>query len=203
MWEKLKARLKAQGLTEEQIQAIADGMKEDSIHLSAEENIDVRYSKLKEDKAAVDEQLKTANGTIKNLEKNNADNEALQTEITGYKDTIKKLQDEAVSNTKLYNLKEALRAEKVIDADYLIFKQGGVDKFNFDGDNKPIGIKEALQPYRDNQSMAHLFAQEETIDIKGATKVPGQVTNPTVKDTSKMTYSELCAYMSANPDAQF
>ena len=37
-------------LTEEQISAITSGMQENGIFLSAEENIDLRYSKLKKEK---------------------------------------------------------------------------------------------------------------------------------------------------------
>ena len=45
----LKEILASQSLSEEQITAIETAMKENKIYTSAEENIDIRYNKLKED----------------------------------------------------------------------------------------------------------------------------------------------------------
>lgn len=205
MWEKLKARLKAQGLTEEQIQAIVDGMKEDSIHLSAEENIDVRYGKLKAEKDGVDNELKTANATIKDLKKNNADVEELQTTIKTYETTVATMKSEHQAElTKLS--REAIN--KVLFTNYKAKNEtavkallGEVDA-KTDDDYKAI-VESKLKELSTAETTAFMFdSGEQKLDIKGATQVPGQVTNPTAKDTSKMTYSELCAYMATNPDVQ-
>lgn len=205
MWEKLKARLKAQGLTEEQIQAIADGMKEDSIHLSAEENIDVRYNKLKAEKEGVDNELKIANTTIKDLKKNNADVEELQNTIRTYETNISTMKAEHQAElTKLSrqaidkDLMIAYKAKNEVAVKALV----GEIEAKTDDDYKAI-LESKLKELSASEGTSFMFdSAEQKLDIKGATQVPGQVTNPTVKDTSKMTYSELCAYMEANPDVQ-
>lgn len=43
----LQELLKAQNLTDEQVKGILDAMKENKIYTASEENLDVRYGKLK------------------------------------------------------------------------------------------------------------------------------------------------------------
>lgn len=105
----------------------------------------------------INEQLKTANNTIKDLKKDNAENEALQNTIKQHEQTIQKLQDDAANTTKTYTLKEQLSKSGVLDPDYLIYKQGGLDKFNFDKEGKPIGIDDVLKPLKEDKTLAHLF----------------------------------------------
>lgn len=45
----LEELLKKQGLSDEQIKAITAGMKENKIYTASEENLDIRYGKLKTD----------------------------------------------------------------------------------------------------------------------------------------------------------
>lgn len=149
--------LKNQGLTDEQITAITKGMGDNKIYTTSLENADERYTKLKGQKEDVDKQLETANNTINDLKKNNGDNEVLQQTIKDHEKTINQLKDDAVNTIKSYGLKEQLSKAGVIDPDYLIYKQGGIDKFNFDKENKPIGVEDIVKPYKEDKSMAHLF----------------------------------------------
>lgn len=151
----------------------------------------------KEQFNAKNEELKTANATIETLKKNNADNDALQKQIDDYKGQISKLQADQVTQTKAYALKEALEKEGVLDADYLIYKAGGVDKFTFDKDNKPIGVKDALKPFKDDKTMAHLFKVEGGgyEPVHGGT---GGVKNPFAKDTFNLT--EQGELLKSNPE---
>lgn len=105
----------------------------------------------------INEQLKTANNTIKDLKKDNAENETLQNTIKQHEQTIQKLQDDAANTAKTYTLKEQLSKSGVLDPDYLIYKQGGLDKFNFDKEGKPIGIDDVLKPLKEDKTLAHLF----------------------------------------------
>lgn len=45
----LQELLKAQNLTDEQVKGILDAMKQNKIYTASEENLDVRYGKLKTD----------------------------------------------------------------------------------------------------------------------------------------------------------
>lgn len=98
----LKEILKEQGLTDDQITKVTEEMGKAKIYTTSLENADERYSKLKSKKEDLDEQVKTANNTIKDLKKNNADNEELQATIRQHEDTIKTLKID--SDTKIKNL---------------------------------------------------------------------------------------------------
>lgn len=102
-------------------------------------------------------ELKTANDMIAELKKSNGDNAELQKKISEYETEIGNLKAEAVNTEKSYALKEALSKAGVLDPDYLIYKAGGLDKFHFDKDNKPVGVEDAVKPYREDKMMTHLF----------------------------------------------
>lgn len=131
------------------------------------------------------EELKKANDTIDDLKKEGIDNQKLQDKINDYEIETKKLKKAAEDTTKTYALKEKLTKAGVIDADYLIYKHGGLEKFNFDKENQPVGVEDVLKPYREDKSMAHLFKQEG-----GYTPAAGgnpSASNPFSKETFNMT----------------
>ena len=92
---RFKEFLKSLGYTDEQITAVVNGMKEQKIYLSNEENIDERYTKLKGKYETQKTELKTANDTITELKKNNPDVEGLQTKIKEYEKTIETMGKDA------------------------------------------------------------------------------------------------------------
>ena len=116
--------LKELGYTDEQIKAIVDGMKNKKLFTSSEENIDLRYSKLKDDFKSKEDELTNANELIKQLQDSNKGNKDLQTKVTEYETKIAEMQKEQhqkdVDNAlKLELLKNKAKAD---DIDYLIFK---------------------------------------------------------------------------------
>lgn len=134
-------------------------------------------------------QIKTLNATIGDLKKNNADNESLQTTITDLQAKLKEQQTANEQITKSYALKDQLSKQGVLDPDYLIYKAGGLDKFTFDKQGKPVGVEEAVKPYKEDQAMAHLFKRDEN-------KPPyhpnggsggGAAANPFAKETFNLT----------------
>lgn len=130
------------------------------------------------------EQLKTANATIETLKKDNKDNEALQQEITGYKEKVSSLEKAAEDTGKTYALKEKLRDSGVMDPDYIIYKQGGLEKFTFDKDGAPVGLDDVLKPLK--ESSPHLFkSQPAGYSPAGGGQPP--VKNPWAKDTFNLT----------------
>lgn len=93
--DRFKEFLKSLGYTDEQITAVVNGMKEQKIYLSNEENIDERYTKLKGKYDTQKTELKTAQDTITELKKNNPDMEGLQTKIKEYEKTIETMEKDA------------------------------------------------------------------------------------------------------------
>lgn len=145
-------------------------------------------------------ELKTANDTITNLKKENGDNEKLQKKIGEYETEIGNLKKSAENTAKSYALKEQLSKEGVLDPDYLIYKAGGIEKFNFDKENKPVGVSDVVKTYKEDTTMAHLFKQEaRKPPYNPANGGEGVKTNPFAKETFNLTkQGEL---LKENPDA--
>ena len=131
-------------------------------------------------------ELSTASETIKDLKKNNADNAELQQKVNDYEAETARLKTEADNTRKEYALKDKLKEAGVTDADYIIYKQGGLDKFTFDKDGKVIGLDDVLKPMR--ESSPHLFKNAGGAggyDPAGGGKPP--VNNPFAKETYNLT----------------
>ena len=143
-----KEDLVAKGLSEEQAQAVMDAWNETMKGFVPKERFDEVNGKLKE-----------ANTTIDSLKKGNADNEELQKQVKEYKEKVTSLEAAAANTRKEYALKEKLTAAGVLDADYIIYKQGGLEKFVFDKDGSPVGIDDTLKPLK--ESSPHLFKAEQ------------------------------------------
>lgn len=97
-----------------------------------------------------------------------------------------RLKTEADNTRKEYALKDKLKEAGVTDADYIIYKQGGLDKFTFDKDGKVIGLDDVLKPMR--ESSPHLFKNAGGTggyDPAGGGKPP--VNNPFAKETYNLT----------------
>ena len=116
--------LAAQSLTEEQITAIEAAMKENKIYTSAEENIDIRYNKLKEDKQAQDNELQKAQELIKQLQDSAKGNEEIQAKIKEYEAQIERLQADAAKAKLDYAIKTGLLERNINpdSMDFLLFK---------------------------------------------------------------------------------
>ena len=131
-------------------------------------------------------ELSTASETIKDLKKNNADNAELQQKVKDYEAETARLKTEADNTRKEYALQDQLKEAGVTDADYIIYKQGGLDKFTFDKDGKVIGLDDVLKPMR--ESSPHLFKNAGGAggyDPAGGGKPP--VNNPFAKETYNLT----------------
>lgn len=134
------------------------------------------------------EELKTANETITELKEKNGGNEELQNKIGEYEKEIKNLKKSAEDTSKTYALREQLSKQGVLDPDYLIYKAGGIEKFTFDKEGKPVGVEEAVKPYKEDTAMAHLFKQEpKKPPYNPQNGGAGGTTNPFAKDTFNLT----------------
>lgn len=176
---------------------IKDGKLDVDAVMNAAQKEFPKHAVSKADFNAKVKELETANGTIAELKKANGDNEDLQRKIGEYETEIENLKKSAEDAAKTYALKEQLSKQGVLDPDYLIYKAGGIDKFNFDKDGKPIGVEEAVKPYKEEATMVHLFKEQRkpTYDPKnGGT---GGISNPFAKDTFNLT--EQGRLMKENP----
>ena len=139
----LKEILASQSLSEEQITAIETAMKENKIYTSAEENIDIRYNKLKEEKQAQDNEFQKAQELIKQLQDSAKGNEEIQNKIKEYEAQIEQLKTDAAKAKLDYAIKAGLLERNVNpdSIDYLLFKINQENKeLKFDENDKLQGI---------------------------------------------------------------
>lgn len=139
----LEELLKAQGLSDEQIKAITASMKENKIYTASEENLDIRYGKLKTDYDTLNTQHGESTKLIEQLKKDAKNDEALQGKITAYETQVADLQKE-LDETRLESaIKVALMNAKTDDVGYMAFKlkEGGTLELDEDGNIKGIDEK--------------------------------------------------------------
>lgn len=98
------------------------------------------------------------------------DVKAVKRDIQTAIENLKKDSAQQVLNTKKeYNLKAKLKENGVIDEDCLIYKHGGIDKFNFDEEGNVVGIEDILKPY--HSSASYLFKPENEVQLRNAHSV--------------------------------
>ena len=130
--------LKANGVNDEAISAIAAAMKENKMYTASEENLDIRYGKLKTQHDGVNQQLTAANALIEELKNSNKGNEGLQQKVTAYEQQVAQLQKE-LEETKIdAEARVGLLAARAMDVDYLLYKL----KEKARADEKPIALDE-------------------------------------------------------------
>ena len=114
--------LKAKGIDDEAIKGILEEMKANKIFTASEENLDVRYGKLKTDHDSVIKERDEGKALIAELQKSNKGNEALQKQVADYEAKMAQIQAE-LEQTKLdAAIKVELLSSKALDVDYLTFK---------------------------------------------------------------------------------
>ncbi|MEG1246952.1 phage scaffolding protein [Gordonibacter sp.] len=140
--------LKSKGLTEEQIADIVGGMKENKLYLSAEENIDERYGKLKGQHDEASGKLTAAEELIKQLQPQAKGNEELQGKIADYEQQVKDAEERAAKAERDASVKVALLANGALpeDVDYLMYRiEQGDAEVKVDEGGKLSGMDEAVK----------------------------------------------------------
>lgn len=140
----LQEILKSQGLNDEQIDKVVGEMKQNKIFTTNLENADIRYNDLKSKLDTKIAEHTEASNLIETLKKNNANNEALQGQVSEYESKIETLQSE-LEQTKVNSaLKIALLEANVTDVDYLTFKVKEKGKVEIGEDGRIKGIDDTI-----------------------------------------------------------
>ena len=137
--------LKQNGLTDEQIVKIATEMKSNKIYLASEENLDVRYNKLKLESESNAQELAKSQALIAELQKGSKGNEELQLKIKEYEKENEKLRKSFEVQKVESALERALLEANVNDIDYVKFKlkEKGTE-FKLDDNGQLVNFKDAL-----------------------------------------------------------
>lgn len=191
---------KAQGIEENAVNAILAAMKENKIYTTNEENLDVRYGKLKTDFDGKTRELAEANSLIAELKKSNKGNEDMQGKITAYETQVGELQKE-LQQTKLdAAIKVALLSEKVMDVDYMTFKLKEKGELQLDEndhvkdwENKIAALKTQFPNQFENSGSKRVEEHklDRTDEHSGYTK----------SDILKKSYAERMKIYEENPEA--
>lgn len=183
------------GLTKEQIDNV---MAENGKDIEAEKEKAATTTAELED---VKNQLKEANSTITDLKKNNVDNEALQTKVKEYEDTIKS--QKADYEAKVRNLTLDSAIEKALNNanakhEDLLSSKIDREKLVIGNDGKVTGLDEQIKGLKDNYK--DLF-EEKITGIPPANPEGGSRGNNTyealVANADKMTAEEVAAQFMA------
>ena len=194
--------LKARGLDDTAITAVLDDMKANKLFLTAEENMDIRYGKLKTQHDGLNQQLTEANALIETLKKSTKGQEDAQQKITAYEQQVQALQAELEKTKILSEAKVELLAAGALDVDYLLFKlqekgELALDEHGKlkDWDDKLAGLKTQL-PTQFESKAGKKNIMENTLpkNEEGGTAV-------TREAFSKMGYQDRLKLYKENPEA--
>lgn len=138
--------LKAKGVSDELIAAIQEDMKANSIYTASEENLDVRYGKLKGQYKDLEGKLTTMTTDYETLKKSSGDNAELLKQagekdatIAALEKQLKQTKIEAKAHTKL--LAAGFKPE---DLEYLTFKLNANGEMELDDKEEIKGIDEKI-----------------------------------------------------------
>ena len=193
--------LKAKGIDDSIIKSVQEEMKANKIFTASEENLDVRYGKLKTDHEGVTKQLGEANTLIEELKRSNKGNEGLQQKITDYEGQVAKLQAENEQIKLESAIKIELLSSKALDVDYLTFKLKEKGELALDESGKIKGWDDKLAALKTQfptqfEGESSKKYQEHKLPDQGG----GEDT--VTKDTfAKMGYQDRLKLFNTNPEA--
>jgi hypothetical protein len=113
--------LKARGLDETAITGVLEDLKANKLFFSSEENMDIRYGKLKTQHDGLNQQLTEANALIDTLKKSTKGQEEAQQKITAYEQQVQQLQAELAKTKMLSDAKFKLSEAGGKDIEYLLY----------------------------------------------------------------------------------
>jgi hypothetical protein len=198
---KLAELLKAKGIDDAVITEVMDEMKANKIFTASEENLDIRYGKLKTDHDGKLAELAEAQNLIAELKKSNKGNEGLQQRITDYEGQVAKLQAE-LEQTKLdAAIKVELLSSKALDVDYMTFKLKEKGELALDENGKIKGWDDKIAALKTQFPTQFEGAGKKNI-LENKLNVDDNNSDSVTKEAfAKMGYQDRLKLYNENPDA--
>lgn len=199
----LQEILKAKGLTDEQIKEVVSEMKQNKIFTASEENLDVRYGKLKTDHDALVTKDTESQKLIAELQKATKGQETVQGKIAEYEATIAK-QNEELAKTKVESaVKIALlgAGAKATDIDYLIFKMSSDAewKAELDDNGNVKGIDDKIKGMKTQFPSQFEAGSQKKIEEHRLPDDNNEV-KVTKEEFAKMGYQQRMKLFNENPE---
>lgn len=199
----LQEILKSQGLSDEQIETIAGEMKQNKIYTAGEENLDIRYSKLKADHDNLTAQHKESTTLIEQLKAGTKGSEALQGKITSYEAQIAQLNEQLKQTQLDAAIKVALLEAKANDIDYMTFKLKEKGEIELDEQGHIKGIDDKLAGLKTQfpAQFESANSQREVQPQKLPNGDPNNGQGMTKNEFLRKPYAERVAFATENPEA--
>lgn len=194
----LKEIMLANGIDNAVIDKIASEMKANKIYTASEENLDIRYGKLKNEHTALTQQATDLQSQIAQFEQ-------LKAQLTSQaEEANKKIAEMQSENAKIktdYALERALIEAKVQDVDYMKFKikEKHPDGFKLDENGKIESINTVIDDLK--VQFPNQFAKtEKKIEEKKLEKSDNDNGGISSEQFSKMNYHERAKLFKENPE---
>ena len=194
----LKEIMLANGIDNAVIDKIASEMKANKIYTASEENLDIRYGKLKNEYTALTQQATDLQSQIAQFEQ-------LKVQLTSQtEEANKKIAEMQSENAKIkadYALERALMEAKVQDVDYMKFKikEKHPDGFKLDENGKIESINTVIDDLK--VQFPNQFAKtEKKIEEKKLEKSDNDNGGISSEQFSKMNYHERAKLFKENPE---
>ena len=194
-----KEDLIAMGLTEDQAKKVMDSLDGNFVTKARFNEINEENKTLKQSVADRDKQLE-------DLKKSSGDNAELKKQIETLQQQNadqKKAHDAEMAQLKLDNAIDAALTAAGAKNIKAVRAMIDTSKMKLGEDGTIEGLPDAIKAVQKSDSYMFNTVQQKQQTFKGFQPgASGEVKPGTEVDTSKMTYSELAAYMTANPDAK-
>ena len=193
--------LKAKGIADDVIKGILEDMKANKIFTASEENLDIRYNKLKTDSDGKDKRLAEAEALIENLQKSTKGQEDAQKQIADYKAQNEKLLAELEQTKIEAEIKVGLLAEKALDVDYLTFKLKEKGELALDENGKIKGWDDKMAALKTQLPNQFESAANKKIIENRLPEDKGGSDGLTRETLLKKPYAERMKIFNENPEA--
>lgn len=194
----LKEIMLANGIDNAVIDKIASEMKANKIYTASEENLDIRYGKLKNEHTALTQQTSDLQAQVAQFEQ-------LKAQLTAQADEAnRKIAEMQSENAKIktdYALERALMEAKVQDVDYLKYKlkEKHPDGFKLDTNGKIESINTVIDDLK-VQFPNQFTKTEKKIEEKKLEKSDNDNGGISSEQFSKMNYHERAKLFKENPE---
>lgn len=196
----LQEILKSQGLTDEQIKTVVGEMKQNKIFTAGEENLDIRYAKLKADHDSLTAQHGESTRLIEQMKKEAGTSAALQEKITSYEATIGQLQEQLQAAKLEAAIKVALIGAKTTDVEYMAWQLRRKGELTLDDQGNIKDIDDKLAGLK--TQFPQMFEAASRMEVQ-VQKLPDQKqeSGMTRKEFLRKPYAERAAFAAENPEA--
>ena len=162
-----------------------------------------RFDEVNNEKKKLELDLRDRDGQLETLKNSTGDVEAMKQQIATLQADNKAKDEAHAAEIKKMKVEAALTSSGAINAKAVVPFLKDLDKAELADDGTVKGLAEQIEALTKADDTKFLFTAKKQTQVKGAK--PGESGNEDGDhgvDTSKMTYSELAAYMAEHPDAK-